>query len=53
MEHIILTTEELDLLMHFVILGQNAMINRNAQGDREVAKELDPVLLKVWKQAKI
>ena len=47
---ITLTREELDLLIHFATIGQSHIIVRNAYGDREVCRELDPVLRKVWNQ---
>lgn len=45
-----LSLEELDLLLHFATLGQNYVVTRNNFGDREVAKELDPVITKVCRQ---
>lgn len=49
------TKEELDILIHFASIGQNYVIVRNNLGDREVAKDLDPVLAKahkLWMEAK-
>lgn len=40
------TKDELDILIHFAILGQNYVIDRNNWRDREVAKELEPALAK-------
>lgn len=48
--NITLTEYELDTLMHFATLGQNYVIVRNNYGDREVAKELEPVLKTLWVQ---
>lgn len=47
---ITLNLDELDILLHFATLGQNYVIGRNNYGDREVARELDPVLTKVTTQ---
>jgi hypothetical protein len=45
-----LTVSEIDTLLHFATLGQNMAVTRNNYGDREVAKELDPVVSKVIRQ---
>lgn len=42
------TYEELDLLLHFAILGQNSVIVRNNHGDHEVAKQLNPVIERAY-----
>lgn len=40
------TKDELDILIHFATLGHNYVITRNNHGDREVAKEFEPTLIK-------
>lgn len=42
-----LTKDELSLLLHFAEIGYNAMYERNNFGDRAVAREFYPTLLKI------
>lgn len=41
------TKGELDLLLHFAEIGHNHIYVRNNEGDRDVARKLDHVLVRL------
>jgi hypothetical protein len=42
-----LTESDLDLLLHFAIIGHNMCYVRDGWGDRDVCREADPVILRL------
>lgn len=43
-----LTNDEVELLLHFAIIGQSYVIARGNHGDREVAK-LEPLIERLYR----